>query len=75
MDLVDAQQARRVLDRLVGYSISPILWKKVQKVCQLVGFSPVALQVELLIRKMKSMLSSLKVDYDSTFKGQSTISS
>ena len=31
MDKVDAQQTRRILDRIVGYQLSPLLWRKIRK--------------------------------------------
>jgi DNA topoisomerase-1 len=61
MDLVNAQQARRVLDRLVGYSISPILWEKVRSRLSAGRVQSVALR--LIVDREREIEAFTTVEY------------
>jgi DNA topoisomerase-1 len=61
LDLVDAQQARRVLDRLVGYKISPLLWDKVRRGLSAGRVQTVALR--LVVEREREIRAFLKKEY------------
>ncbi len=61
MDVVNAQQARRILDRLVGFELSPLLWKKVKP--SLSAGRVQSVTVRLIVEREREIMSFASVDY------------
>ena len=61
MDLVNAQQARRVLDRLVGFELSPVLWRKVKPSLSAGRVQSVA--VRLIVEREREIIAFESKDY------------
>jgi DNA topoisomerase-1 len=67
MDLVNAQQARRILDRIVGFELSPVLWRKISRSNSLSAGRVQSVAVRLIVEREKEIAS---FNIDSFFKVQ-----